>query len=107
MPTLMRAPRPCGSWFWDLCDAAEPGLRSALDIAASMAEALKKFDLLTPIELEYGWYVLDAGSTGVTSKLTVSPDPLEPTAEVAVHQGIWSWFDFSGRPHSQVYRGVL
>ncbi|MFF3919495.1 hypothetical protein ACFYZB_39935 [Streptomyces sp. NPDC001852] len=159
MSTLMRAPRPCGSWFWDLSDVHEPGLPSALSIAARMADVLKKFDLLTPVRLEYGWYVLDAGSTGVTSsliiattplndpklpervmgsrpfafpdaevddlkvvgsgswitaegaarteprliELAVSPDPLGPTAEVAVHHDVWSWFDFSGRPHPEIY----
>ncbi|MFC8712111.1 hypothetical protein ACFUCQ_19630 [Streptomyces sp. NPDC057197] len=159
MSTLMRAPRPCGSWFWDLVDVHEPGLEAALRVAACMAEVLKKFELLNPVRLEYDWFVLGAGPTGVTSsllipvtplsdhklaervlgsrpvsfpdaemddlrvigsgtwitsegahrqeprlvELSVSSSPLGPTAEVAVHYDIWSWFDFSGHPHPEIY----
>lgn len=159
MSMLMRAPQPCGSWFWDLSEVEEPGLVSALKIAARMVDVLRGYDLLDPVMLEYRWYVLGAGSTGVTSgllipttplndpklpekvlasrpngfpdaevgdlevigsglwitseggsrkesrliDLSVSPDPFGPSAEVAVHHDIWCWFDFSGRPHPEVY----
>ncbi|POX43077.1 hypothetical protein C3486_02345 [Streptomyces sp. Ru73] len=158
MSQLKRAPKQCGSWFWDLEDVAPPGLESALAVAAKMTAALQKFDLLSPVKLEYGWYVLDSGATGVMStlfvftplddpglpgkvlgsrpsafpdaevddlhvvgsgtwldaegkahreprlvELAVSPDPLGPTATLAVHHDIWNQFDFSGRPHPEVH----
>ncbi|OKI85074.1 hypothetical protein AMK11_21800 [Streptomyces sp. CB02414] len=68
----MRAPRECGSWFWDLEEVAAPGLESALATAATMAEVLRKRELLTPHSLEYGWYVLDAGGIGVTTRLSLT-----------------------------------
>lgn len=159
MSTLMRAPRECGSWFWDLDDYAAPGLESALTTAARMSEVLVRLDLLTPAKLEYGWYVLDVGSTGITSTLelatplgdpglperllgsrpaafpdakvddvyvvgagtwideagkarqeprlidlSVSPAPTGLSADLSVHHDIWGWYDFSGRPHPDVYR---
>lgn len=36
-------------------------------------------------------------------ELTVSPDPLDLSAQVAVFHDIWGKFDFKGRPHQQVY----
>ena len=36
-------------------------------------------------------------------ELAVSPDPLGPTATLAVHHDIWNWFDFSGHPHPEVH----
>ncbi|MFF3393014.1 hypothetical protein ACFYW1_19060 [Streptomyces sp. NPDC002669] len=158
MSTLMRAPRHCGSWFWDLDEVMTPGLDSALSVAMRMIDALKVFDLFSPVALEYKWYVLDSGPTGVESRLTiadppgglnlservsgsrpaafpsaepgtlhlvgsgawsdaegnlrrearlidisVTPDPTNLIAELSVHHDIWSWFDFSGRPHPEVY----
>ncbi|MFF8812933.1 hypothetical protein [Streptomyces pactum] len=71
MSRLMRAPRECGSWFWDLEDFAEPGLESALATAARMCEVLERLDLLVPAKVEYGWYVMGRGATGVTTSLEV------------------------------------
>ncbi|MET7605424.1 hypothetical protein ABZS96_23400 [Streptomyces avermitilis] len=159
MSILMRAPQECGSWFWDLDEVAAPGLNSALVTAARMSEVLVRLELLTPAELKYGWYVLDAGTTGITSSLelatslgdpslperllgsrpvafpdaeiddvrvvgagkwideagklhqeqrlidlSVSPAPTGLSAELSVHHDIWGWYDFSGRPHPEVYR---
>ncbi|MFI0779476.1 hypothetical protein [Streptomyces sp. NPDC021212] len=159
MSQLKRAPKKCGSWFWDLEDIAPPGLESALAVAAKMTAVLQKFDLLSPVKLEYSWSVLDSGFTGVMSTLfvftplddpglpgkvlgsrpaafpeaevddlhvvgwgtwfdgggkahkeprlvdlAVSTAPFGPTATLAVHHDIWSWFDFSGRPHPEVHR---
>ncbi|MFF2899988.1 hypothetical protein [Streptomyces sp. NPDC057966] len=158
MSTLMRAPRHCGSWFWDLDEAMMPGLNSAISVAMRMVDILKKFDLFSPATLEYNWYVLDFGPTGIGSRLilaepldasslservsksrpaafpnsevgilhltgsgtwsdvegtlrrearlvdiSVNPDPTGLVAELSVHHDIWSWFDFSGRPHPGVY----
>ncbi|MZE80498.1 hypothetical protein [Streptomyces xinghaiensis] len=158
MSTLMRAPKECGSWFWDLDETAPPGLESAMETAEKLAGVLKKQGLLFPYELEYGWYVLDSGYTGMRSTLSVSaplntpnilarlrgsrptafPDaqiddvyvvgsgtwidatgnsrreprlielsvcsqPIGLSATLAVHHDIWKWYDFSGRPHPEVY----
>jgi predicted DNA-binding transcriptional regulator len=35
--------------------------------------------------------------------LTVSPEPGEIQVEVSVHHDIWSWYDFSGNPHPEIY----
>lgn len=158
MSTLKRAPRECGSWYWDLCGAAAPGLESALSVAARMCDVLTRLELLTPIELQYSWYLLDVGPTGVTSALelttpledpsvvgrvrgsrpsahpadiadidvigpgtwidvagqpreepqliglSLSTAPTGLSAELSVHHDIWGWYDFTGRPHPEVYR---
>ncbi|MFI9308353.1 hypothetical protein [Streptomyces triculaminicus] len=72
MSTLMRAPRECGSWFWDLEDVSQPGLDSALAVAHRMAEVLERHGLLTPHRLEYSWYVLDSGGIDVTTTLALT-----------------------------------
>ncbi|MDX3645060.1 hypothetical protein [Streptomyces sp. MB09-02B] len=158
MSKLMRAPRECGSWFWDLDEVAEPGLESALATASRMSEALVGLELLAPAKLEFGWYVLDIGTTGIRSSLelttqlgdpslperllgsrpaafpsakiddvhvigtgkwidaagqshqepqlvdlSVSPAPTGLSADLSVHHDIWAWYDFSGKPHPEVY----
>lgn len=158
MTTLLRAPRECASWYWDLDGIVSPGIESALRVAADAVAVLKQFDLLTPVSLEYKWYVLDSGFTGVRSSLygfTSLDDPdlpgkllasrpsgfpnaqiskvnvvgsgtwfdgegkarvepqvvdlsvttgrYSPSVTVSVHHDIWSWFDFSGRPHPEVH----
>ncbi|WP_211279172.1 hypothetical protein [Streptomyces longwoodensis] len=69
MSVLMRAPRECASWFWDLEDYAPPGLRSALTVAARMSAVLQKHDLLQPTTLEWFWLVPDMG--GAVGKSSV------------------------------------
>ncbi|MEU1037350.1 hypothetical protein [Streptomyces sp. NPDC005907] len=75
----MRAPRNCGSWFWDFDGIAAPGLESALATAASMSEVLGRLELLTPASLEYRWYVMDVGAIGVTSTLELPTRLSDPT----------------------------
>lgn len=159
MSTLMRAPRECGSWFWDLEETGPPGLEPALSTAARMTEILERHDLLTPHKIEYDWYVLDSGGIGIRSQLaltvplgdsrlpdrvrssrpsghpnaevddihvlgsgiwldadgerrrepglidlSVSPASVGLSATLSVHHDIWGWFDFSGRPHPEVYQ---
>ncbi|MFI2430766.1 hypothetical protein [Streptomyces sp. NPDC018693] len=76
MSRLMRAPRERGSWYWDLDSFAEPGLESALSVAAHMCDVLARLELLTPLQIEYGWSVLGAGTTGITSTLVLAKTPL-------------------------------
>lgn len=71
MSMLMRAPRECASWFWDLEDYAPPGLRSALITGARMAEILRKHDLLEPRSLEWPWFIPGLGGAPLTSHLHV------------------------------------
>lgn len=71
MTLLIRAPKECGSWFWDLEGVVPTGLESSLTIAARMTKTLKRFDLLTPTFIEYKWYVRGSGYTGVTTRLSV------------------------------------
>ncbi|MDX3580233.1 hypothetical protein [Streptomyces europaeiscabiei] len=118
MSTLMRAPRECGSWFWDLDEVAAPGLESALTTAGRMSEVLVRLELLTPAKLEYGWYVLDLGSTGITSSLELTTplgDPslagrllgsrptAFPTAEIDdLHViGTGTWIDEAGKARQE------
>lgn len=157
MSTLMRSPRACGSWYWDLEDVTSPDLESALIVTGKMTEVLRRLDLLTPAMLEYGWYMRGSGTVGVISRLilntpiddpsvpgrvlgsqpsafpeaqvnqfdvigsgkwfdaagksrkdqlvelSVSPDDLGMSATLSVHHDIWKWFDFTGRPHPEVY----
>ncbi|MFF2899989.1 hypothetical protein [Streptomyces sp. NPDC057966] len=118
MSTLKRAPRECGSWYWDLYDTAAPGLESALSVAARMCDVLTLLELLTPIDLKYSWYVLGIGPTGVTSTLELTA-PLEdpsvvgrvrgsrptahPAADIADIDAIGpgTWFDAVGQPRKE------
>ncbi|MCC3653171.1 MULTISPECIES: hypothetical protein [Streptomyces] len=122
-----------------------------------MTKALNDLGLLSPIMLEYGWFVRGCGSVGVINRLILgSPidDPSVPgrvlgsrpsafpdaqlnhfdvigsgtwfdatgksrrdqlveltvwiykagmSARISVHHDIWKWFDFTGRPHPEVY----
>ncbi|MFC9752604.1 hypothetical protein [Streptomyces sp. NPDC056921] len=36
--------------------------------------------------------------------LSLSTAPTGLSAELSVHHDIWGWFDFTGRPHPEVYR---
>lgn len=118
MTTLMRAPRECGSWYWDLYDTAAPGLESALSVAARMCDVLARLELLAPIELKYSWYVLDVGPTGVTSTLELTKplgDPsipgrvrgsrpsAHPSADIADIEviGPGTWIDAAGQPRKE------
>ncbi|MBC9717858.1 hypothetical protein H9Y04_35535 [Streptomyces sp. TRM66268-LWL] len=69
MTTLLRAPKECGSWFWDLEETAPTGIASALTVASNMVRVLQRHDLLTPRRLEYDWYMSGSGHTGVRSTL--------------------------------------
>ncbi|GAB2911151.1 MULTISPECIES: hypothetical protein [Streptomyces] len=157
MSSLLRAPRECASWSWELDDYAPPGLESALSVAARMSGVLREHGLLVPGGLEWHWYVYGTGGIGVTTQLalqgplddselpgrllstrpagfpdaqiadllvsgygtwidaagaerrehrlvelSVSPDPLGLSAEVAVHHDIWGHFDFRGFPHPDI-----
>ncbi|MGW2647749.1 hypothetical protein ACWC2T_23165 [Streptomyces sp. NPDC001393] len=69
MSMLMRAPRECASWFWDLEDYASPGLQSALMTAAQMASVLRKHDLLAPDNLEWAWFIPGLGGAPAMTRL--------------------------------------
>ncbi|MFE3185585.1 hypothetical protein ACFXKR_32610 [Streptomyces violascens] len=114
MSTLMRAPKECGSWYWDLEETVPAGLESALTVAASVAEVLKRYDLLDPVKIEYGWYVLGSGPTGVRSTLFTSlplGDPSLPGKVLGSQpaafsdsevgdlriSGAGTWFDATGK----------
>jgi hypothetical protein len=72
MSLLMRAPEQCASWEWELDDYAEPGLDSAVMIAARMSSVLRKHGLLEPTRLEWHWFVSGRGGTGASSKLALT-----------------------------------
>lgn len=69
MSMLMRAPRECASWFWDLESFAPPGLPSALMAAARMASVLEKHELLKPAALEWFWIVPSLGGAVAKTRL--------------------------------------
>ncbi|WP_240107399.1 hypothetical protein [Streptomyces sp. MUM 203J] len=159
MSILMRAPRECGSWFWDLDDVTAPGLESALETAARMSAVLQAHELLEPVSLEWSWFQVGKGGLGMHSRLdlvgralddpsvaeqarscrpvgypkaemsailvvgagtwldaggkphresrlvelSVSPDPVGPSAELSVHHDVWGLCDFRGVPHLAVH----
>ncbi|MGT2529103.1 hypothetical protein ACU4GG_19780 [Streptomyces nojiriensis] len=120
---LRRAPRECGSWFWDLDDVVEPGLESALRTAAGMGAVLRKHSLLDPASLEWHWFQVGKGGLGIHSRLDLVrrslydpalPDDLRacrpagrPRAEMGgiLVLGSGAWFDASGTRHDE-YRLV-
>lgn len=114
MSVLMRAPRECGSWFWEI-DGAGDGLGPALEKAARAAEVLGKSVLLKPLRIEYDWYVSGRGGIAVKTTLGLrrSLDDPElpalirqtrpsgfPEAEVSSVRVLGSgvWFDATGSP---------
>ncbi|MFD7130482.1 hypothetical protein [Streptomyces sp. NPDC059894] len=123
MSTLMRAPRECASWFWDLYDFGAPGLESALSLAARTSEVLIRHELLVPVRLSYVWSVAGTGTTGVTTTLDLAArslgDPGLParvrgsrpaahlTADISDVSvlGTGTWIDAEDRPRNE-YRLV-
>ncbi|MBP2402885.1 hypothetical protein JO379_002354 [Streptomyces syringium] len=123
MTMLMRSPRECGSWFWDLDDVAEPGLESALRTAGRMGAVLQKHALLEPDSLEWNWFQVGKGGLGIHSRLDLVrrslddpalPDDLRacrptghPQAEMGgiLVLGSGAWLDASGTRHNE-YRLV-
>ncbi|MER5216880.1 hypothetical protein ABT063_41730 [Streptomyces sp. NPDC002838] len=118
MSTLKRAPRPCGSWFWDLEELAPPGLESALTTASRMADVVRKHDLLLPQQLEYRWYVSGSGGINIMTQLALTvplgdaslPDRVRasqpvgfPDAEVddLYVIGPGQWLDADGESHRE------
>ncbi|MFD9725974.1 hypothetical protein [Streptomyces sp. NPDC059072] len=120
---LMRAPKECGSWFWDLDDVAEPGLESALATAARMGAVLRKHALLEPSSLEWHWFRIGEGGLGIHSRLALAGRSLDdpalpgdlracqpaghPQAEMGgiLVLGSGAWFDANGTRHTE-YRLV-
>lgn len=118
MSTLLRAPRECGSWIWELEDRELPGLGPALATAGRMTEVLSKMDLLVPARLEYGWYVHGKGGIGITNTLALKGmlgdsalvDRIHesrpagfPTAEIFDIRvlGSGTWLDGDGKEHKE------
>lgn len=119
MPTLMRAPRECGSWFWDLEDVTAPGLEPALETAARMSALLQANELLEPVSLEWSWFEVGKGGLGIHSRLDIVGRSLDgaeiaeqaracqpvgyPSAEMSeisvVGSGIW--LDAEGNRHRE------
>ncbi|MFD4032138.1 hypothetical protein ACFWVP_16840 [Streptomyces sp. NPDC058637] len=116
---LMRAPRECGSWFWDLDGVLEPGLGSALRTAGRMSAILQKYALLGPDTLEWSWFQLGKGGLGIHSRLNLVRRSLDdptlpgdlracrpnghPQAEMGeiLVLGSGTWFDASGTGHDE------
>ncbi|MFF3860288.1 hypothetical protein [Streptomyces sp. NPDC002209] len=76
----MRAPRECGSWFWDLDDVVEPGLESALRTAGRMGAVLQKHALLEPDTLEWNWFQVGKRGLGIHSRLDLVRRSLDDPA---------------------------
>jgi hypothetical protein len=69
MSTLIRAPRECATWEWELGDFAAPGLEPALMVAAQMPTVLRRHGLLDPQYVEWQWLISERGGLGVMTKL--------------------------------------
>lgn len=82
MPILMRAPKECGSWFWDLDDVTALGLESALESAARMSAVLREHELLEPVSLEWSWFEVGKGGLGIHSRMDVVGRSLDDAAIV-------------------------
>ncbi|MEU8590169.1 hypothetical protein AB0C59_24685 [Streptomyces sp. NPDC048664] len=112
MSMLMRAPRECASWFWDLEDYAQPGLHSALGTAGRMSAVPREYDLLRPSALEWYWVVPGKGAIAKTrlqlpksfddEQLAVKVAELRPVAFQQVEfsgflvTGSGTWLDEGG-----------
>ncbi|MFD9421523.1 MULTISPECIES: hypothetical protein [unclassified Streptomyces] len=119
MSLLMRAPRTCGSWFWDLDDVTAPGLKAALETAAHMTAVLRRYELLEPTSLEWSWFEVGKGGLGIHSRLDILGLSLNdaaiaeqtracrptghPNAEMSeiLIVGSGTWFDKEGDPHRE------
>nr|WP_055712759.1 hypothetical protein [Streptomyces torulosus] len=71
MSTLLRSPRECASWTWNLEEFAPPGLESALSVAARMSAVLREGELLAPESLEWDWFVDGSGGTGLITRMSL------------------------------------
>lgn len=71
MSTLLRSPRECASWTWDLEEHVPPGLASALSVAARMSAVLRESELLAPESLEWDWIVDGSGGTGLITRMSL------------------------------------
>ncbi|WP_241838065.1 hypothetical protein [Streptomyces sp. CB03234] len=116
---LMRAPRECGSWFWDLDDVMAPGLDAALETAARMSAVLREHELLEPGSLEWNWFEVGQGGLGIHSRLDLTGRALDdaavaaemracqpvghPAAEMSSFTvvGSGTWFDADGKGHHE------
>ncbi|WP_326847347.1 pentapeptide repeat-containing protein [Streptomyces kaniharaensis] len=123
MSFLMRAPRECASWTWDLEGVTEAGMESVLAVAEQMSGVLRKHGLLDPGALEWSWFQVGKGGLGLHSRLSlVSRSLAEPTlaeemracrpvghpqAEMGAVTvfGDGEWIDAGGR-HRREYRLV-
>lgn len=123
MSILMRAPKECGSWKWDLEDVAEQGLEPALSVAARMSVVLRKHGLLEPDSLEWTWFQIGKGGLGIYSRLSLVSRSLDeptlaeemracrpsghPKAEMGAVTvfGRGEWIDADGNPRKE-YRLV-
>lgn len=77
----MRAPRQCGSWFWDLDGVAEVGLESALRTAARVCAVLAAHQLLVePHSLRWSWFQVGRGGLGIDSGLSLLARSLQDEA---------------------------
>lgn len=118
MSLLMRAPKECASWTWDLEDVAPAGLESALSVAARVSAVLRRHDLLVPDSLEWDWFVYGTGGTGTSTRLALL-GPIDdeevrlrmersrpvgiPDAQVGgiLVSGSGTWIDAWGREHRE------
>ncbi|MER7757689.1 pentapeptide repeat-containing protein [Kitasatospora sp. NPDC097643] len=80
MSFLMRAPRECASWTWDLEGVREAGLESVLAVAAQMSGVLRRHGLLVPGALEWTWFQVGKGGLGIHSRLSLVSRSLEEPA---------------------------
>lgn len=71
MSTLLRSPRECASWTWELDRFAPPGLESALSVAARLSAVLRGYELLVPDSLEWDWFVPGSGGTGLITRMAL------------------------------------
>ncbi|MEV4433432.1 hypothetical protein [Streptomyces sp. NPDC049585] len=114
MSRLIRAPRECGSWWWEFDDVAIPGLEATLATAARMVEVLENHGLLKAQKLEYGWYVEGVGGIGLTTTLPLTVPLGDPALAERIRQsrpvgfpeaqvadirvlGVGTWIDAQGR----------
>ncbi|MCX5377635.1 hypothetical protein OOK34_14295 [Streptomyces sp. NBC_00091] len=110
----MRAPRECGSWYWDFEEAGGAGVGAALRTAAAMAGVLGRHGLLEPEALEWAWVfgegggrlelagrALDDGALPgrVMELRPVGAARAEPGALYVLGSG--TWFDAAGRGHRE------
>ncbi|WKX71355.1 hypothetical protein [Streptomyces sp. XD-27] len=105
---------------WYVLDVGPTGITSSLELTTPLGDSSLPERLLGSRPTAFptaeigdvrvigrGTWLDEAGRARQEPRLmdlSVDPAPVGLSAELSVHHDIWGWYDFSGRPHPDVYR---